>query len=116
MLQKAKKVTPSSCRQADRFFTQMGIISNVSSNIDLLSEHIDKGDLIAILFHIGQWLHEGRTDYYIGLTNDEYGILSKHIPCQYGRLTIGCFDKIIQSPEAWEGSRGCINLNVKKNT
>ena len=69
-----------------------------------------------MLFHIGQSLYGGGTNYYTGLTSDEYGTLAKYIPCQHGRHTIGCFDKIIQSDEAWEGSRGCINFNLIKSS
>ena len=38
-------------------------------------------------------------NYYTGLTRDGYGILIKHTPYQHGRLTIGCFDRIIHSGE-----------------
>ena len=46
-------------------------------------------------------MYDGGTDYYTGLTSNEYGTLTKHIPWQHGRLTIECFDKIIQSGGAW---------------
>lgn len=114
MLQKAKKVIPLSCRIGDTFFTHMAVIGNLSTNGDLVSKHIDKDDFITVLFHVGQPLYGGGTSYYTGLTSEEFGTLAKHIPCQHGRLTIGCFDKIVHSGEVWEGSRGCINFNVKK--
>ena len=63
---------------------------------------------------VSQPLYGGGTNYYTGLPSDEYGTLTKHIPYQHGYLTIGCFDKIILSGEAWEGSRGYINFNLKK--
>ena len=69
--------------------------------------------MILSLYYFCQPLHGGGTDYYTGLTSDEYGTLAKHIPYQHGRLTIGYFDKFIHSGEAWEGSRGCINFNLK---
>ena len=59
-------------------------------------------------------MHGGGTDYHTGLTGDEYGTLAKHTPYQHEHLTVGCFDKIVHSGEAWEGSRGCINFDVKK--
>ena len=114
MIQKAKKVIPSSCQIGDTFFTHMAVKGNLSTNGDLVSKHIDKDNFITVLFHIGQPLYSGGTNYYTGLNSDEYGTLAKHIPYQHGRLTIGCFDKIIHSGEAWEGSRGCINLNEKR--
>ena len=92
----------------------MAVIGNLSTICDLMSKYIDKDDFITVLFHIDQPLYGGRTNYCTGLTSDEYGPLTKHIPCQHGRLTIGCFDKIIHSGEAWEGSRGCINSYLKK--
>ena len=79
-----------------------------------MSKYIDKDDFITVLFHIGQPLYRSRTNHYTGLTSDEYETLTKHIPCQHGRLTIRYFDKIIHSGEAWEGSCGCINFNLKK--
>ena len=68
-----------------------------------------------MLFHIGQLLHGGGTNYYTGLTSNEYGTITEHIQCQHRRLIIGCFDKIIHSGKAWEGSRRCVNFNLKKN-
>ena len=93
----------------------MAVIGNLITNDSLVSKHIDKDDFIIVLFHIGQPLYGGRTIYYTVLTSDEYEILTNHIPCHHGRLTIGCFDKMIHSDEAWEGSHGCINFNLKKN-
>ena len=114
MIQKAKEVIPSSCQIGETFFTHMPLIGNLSTNGDLVSKHVDKDDFITVLFHLGEPLHGGGTDYYTGLTRDEYGFLAKHIPCEHGRLTIGCFDKIIHRGEPWEGSPGCFNLNLKK--
>ena len=77
-------------------------------------KYIDRDDFITVLFHIGKPLHGGGSNYYTGLNSDEHGTLTKNIPCRHGRLTIGCFDEIIHSGEAWDGSRGCINFNLKK--
>ena len=81
-MQKAKKVIPSSCQIRDTFFTHMAVIGNLSTNRDLMSKHIDRDDFITVLFYIGQPLRGGRTDYYTGLTSDEYCTLARHIPCQ----------------------------------
>ena len=102
MIQKAKKVIPSSCQIGDTFFTHIGVIGNLSTDGDLVSKHIDRDDFIAMLFHIGQPMYGGRTNYYTGLKSDEYGTLRKHIPYQHGHLAIGCFDKMIHSGEAWK--------------
>ena len=93
----------------------MADIGNLSTNSDLVSKYIDKDEFITVLFHISQPLYRSRTNYYTALNSDEYGTSTKHIPCQHGRLTIECFDKIIHSGEAWEGSRGCINFNLNEN-
>ena len=92
----------------------MAVIGNLSTNDDLVLKHIDRDDFITVLFYIGQPLHGGGTNCYTGFTSDEYGTLAKYILCQHGCLTIGCFDKIIHSGEAWEGSCRCINFNLKK--
>ena len=114
LIQKAKKVIPLSCQIGNTCFAHMAVIVNLSANGNLVSKHIDKGDFITVLFQIGQPLYGGRTNYYTGLSSDEYGTLAKHIPRQHGHLTIGCFDKIVHSGEVWEGSCGCINFNLKK--
>ena len=87
----------------DTFFTHMAVIGNSSTNGDLVSRFIDNDEFITVLFHIEQPLYDGVTNYDTGLTSDEHGTLTEHIPCQHGRLTIGSFDKIIHSVEAWEG-------------
>ena len=95
MILKAKKVIPSSCQIGDTFFTHMALIGNFTTNGNLVSKHVDRDDFITVLFHIGEPLHSGGTNYYTGLTSDKYGTLAKYIPCKHGRLTIGCFNKII---------------------
>ena len=66
----------------------MAVIGNLSKNGNLVSNYIDRDDFIIVLFHIGQPLYGGRTNYYTGLTSDEYGTLIKHIPCEKQRLLI----------------------------
>ena len=115
MIQKAKKDTFKLLNRR-YVFTHMAVIGNLCTNGDLVcSRHNDRDDFITVLFHIGQPLYGGGTNYYTGLTSHEYGTLTKNIPCQLGRLTIGCFDKIAHSGEACEGSCGCINFNLKKS-
>ena len=50
----------------------MAVIGNLSTNDNLVSKHIDRDDFITELFHIGQPLYGGGTNYYTGLTSDEY--------------------------------------------
>ena len=41
LISKSKKVMPSSCQIADTFFTQMGIIGNLSENGDYASKYME---------------------------------------------------------------------------
>ena len=84
-------------------------------NVDLVSKHIDKGELITVLFHVGQPLRKGATYYYTSLISDAYRKKAKYIPNEHGRFTIRCFDNIIHNDKAWERSHGCINFNLKKS-
>ena len=54
------------------------------------------------------------TKYYSGLTSKDYGELQQQIQCEHGRISIGCFDKIVHSAETWEGNRDCVNFIPKK--
>ena len=56
-------------------------------NGDLVSKYIYRDDFISVLFHIGQPLYGVRTNYYTGLTSDEYRTLAKYIPCQHAMST-----------------------------
>ena len=51
----------------------MAVIGNLSTNGDVVSKHFDRDDFITVLFHIGQPLYVGATNYYTYLASDEYG-------------------------------------------
>ena len=70
MLQKAKKVIPSSYLKGNTFSTKMAVVGNLSTHGNLVSKHVDKDDFITVLFHIGKPLHGGGTNYYTNLTSD----------------------------------------------
>ena len=53
LINKSKKIIPSSCRIVDAFFTHMSIIGNLNENGDYVSNHTDKEDFVTVLFHIG---------------------------------------------------------------
>ena len=40
LINKSKKIIPSSCRIADTFFTQMGIIGNLNENGDYVEDFV----------------------------------------------------------------------------
>ena len=92
----------------------MGIIGNLNENGDYVSKHINEGNIVIALFHVGDPSNGSETEYYPGLTNKSFGYLAKETSCQYGQLTIGCFDKILHSGASWSGICGCINFNLKK--
>ena len=84
MINKSKKVIPFSCQIVDTFFTQMGIIGNLNENGDCVSKHMDKEDLVTVLFHIGDPSNGGEAKYYTGLTSKSFGHLAKEISWKYG--------------------------------
>ena len=103
LINKSKKVIPSSCQIADTFFTHISIIGNLNKNGDYVSKHMDKDNFVTTLFHVGDPSNGGETKYFTGLTSKSFG-----------RSTIGNFDKILHCGESWSGICGCINFNLKK--
>ena len=92
----------------------MSIIGNLSENGAFASKHVDKGNLVTVLFHLGNLFVGGETKYQHDLTSHSFGNLAKEIPFENGQVTIGCFDKILHRGELWSGIRSCINFNLKK--
>ena len=79
-----------------------------------VSKHVDKEDHITVLFHLWFPTEGGETYYYSGLISKNFGELEQQNQCEYGRINIGRFDKIVHSAESREGNCGCINFNLKK--
>ena len=50
LINKSKKVIPSSCQNAHTFFTHMRVIGNLNENGDYVSKHIDKVGFVTALF------------------------------------------------------------------
>ena len=67
MINKSKKVIPSSYQIADTFFIQMGIICNLNENGDYVSKHMKKEDLVTVLFHVGDNSNGDEIKNYTGL-------------------------------------------------
>ena len=80
-----------------------------------IKEHVDSEDIITALFHIGEPKNGGNTLYYNGIKKENKGNLVQSIEFQHGRLQIGFFNEIVHGGDSWEGRRGGINLNLKKN-
>ena len=100
MINKAKKIIPSSCQIADTLITQISIIGNLNKNGDYVSKHVEKDDFITALLHVGDPSNGGETKYYTCLTNKSFGHLAKEISYEYGRLSVGCHDKILHCGES----------------
>ena len=52
LIQKAKKVMPSSCGIGDTFFTHMAVIVYLSTNGDLVSKHIERDTIRLEIYSI----------------------------------------------------------------
>ena len=101
LINKAKKVIPSSCRIVYSFYTQMSIIGNLNENGDYLCKHMDKEDLVSALLYVGDPSNGGKPKYYAGLTSKSFGHLAKETLYEHGQLTIGWFGKILHCGESW---------------
>ena len=78
------------------------------------SKHVNKEDYVTVLFHLGFSTKGAKINYYFNLTSKNFGELEQQIQCEHGRITIECYDEIVQRAESWEGNCGCINFNLKK--
>ena len=113
---KAKEVIPNNCRISGTFFSHMTFLGPLSNNQKRsISCHKDEEDVITALFHVGKPTQGGNTNFYSGDSKKTVGHLTKSIPFQHGRLQIGFFDDVVHSADEWEGNRGGINFNLKKN-
>ena len=74
MINKLKKVIPTSCRIAISF-SLICIIGYLNENGDYVSKHMDKEDFVTTLFHVGDPSNVGETKYYAGLTSKSFGHL-----------------------------------------
>ena len=111
----AKKVIPRECRISDTFFNHMTLLGNLKDNEGSIHPHVDSEDVITALFHVGSPSVGGNTLYYDGTSKNSKGNIVHSIYFEHGRLQIGFYDKIVHSAEPWEGVRGGINLNLKRN-
>ena len=84
----------------------MGIIGNLNENSDYVSKHVDKGNLVTALLHVGNSFKGSGIKYYTGVTRESIHNLAKEIPYVRGQLNIGCFEKILHSEELQSSIQG----------
>ena len=113
LLTLAKQVIPEECRISGSFFNHMTLLGNLSGSS--ISPHKDEEDVITALFHVGKPKSGGETLYYAGKNKKQPGKVVHTISFQHGRLQIGFFDDTVHAAAPWEGVRGGINFNLKKN-
>ena len=112
----AKKVIPAECRISGSFFNHMTLLGNLSGEAkSSISPHKDEEDIVTALFHVGKPKSGGETLYYSGENKKKAGKVVHSIEFQHGRLQIGFFDDTVHAAAPWEGVRGGINFNLKKN-
>jgi len=112
----AKEMIPSNCRISNTFFNHMTFLGNLNDqSTSMIDMHKDEADVITALFHLGEPKCGGNTNYYSGSTKDDPGKLVYSTKFRHGRLQIGFFDNVLHSGDKWEGYRGGINFNLKKN-
>ena len=76
--------------------------------------HVDEGDIINAIFHLGKLSSGGPTLYFEMI--EKTGILrEKHkIPFQHGRVQIGFYSQIYHCAKSFDGIHFTLNFNVKK--
>lgn len=112
----AKKMIPHNCRISGTFFNHMTFLGNLNRDCtSMIDVHKDDEDIITALFHLGKPKSGGNTNFYSGDSKEDPGKLIYTTEFQHGRLQIGFFDNVLHSASGWEGYRGGINLNLKKN-
>ena len=116
LLTLAKQVIPEECRISGSFFNHMTLLGNLSGDANCsISPHKDEEDVITALFHVGKPRAGGETLYYAGRNKKNPGKVVHSVEFQHGRLQIGFFDDTVHAAAPWQGLRGGINLNLKKN-
>lgn len=116
LLTLSKKVIPNDCRICGSCFNHMTLLGKCSFEKGAsISPHRDEEDIITALFHLGKPTSGGATIYYSGVDKKDPGKLIHTVPFEHGRLQIGFYNETVHAAGDWEGIRGGINLNLKRN-
>lgn len=112
----SKKVIPMECRICGSCFNHMTMLGNLKYEVNSeIKAHIDEEDIVTALFHIGEPKSGGSTLYFDGVSSKNKGKIQHVVPFQHGRLQVGFFNETVHAAGEWEGIRGGINLNLKRN-
>ena len=126
-IEDSKGKIPKDLRLGDTFFKHMTVLGkmemkqmatkNSTNRDDLIAlnvnPHMDKGDIVTALFHVGNVSKGGKTIYYNGKNAKNKGDIIFSQPFQHGNLTVGFYSSVLHAVESWEGQRGSFVLNLK---
>ena len=85
-----KSIVPDCLRMCSTFFAQMFVVGQAGNSEGEIPLHLDSGDYINVLVHLGdQSVEGGETIYHNGLSKKDTGkmVLSHHF--KHGRVQIG---------------------------
>ena len=111
-LEEIKTIVPSCLRIANTIFTQLTITT--SNGKDNMETHVDDGDIICSVVHLGNVKKGGSTMYFDLLIKSDNMKETCSIIFEHGRIQIVFFDKVYHCVESFEGQRFSLNFNVKR--
>ena len=111
-LKEVKSIVPNCLRISNTFFTQLSITT--SDGEEDMEIHVDEGDIINAVFHLGIVKSGGSTLYFKTDGKKEKMSMRHDIPFEHGRVQIGLFNKVYHCAQSFEGIRFALNFNVKK--
>ena len=112
-LKEIKSIVPESLRIAKTIFTQLTITTSTGKKN--MEAHIDDGDIICAVLHLGDVTNGGSTLYFKGSECAEIRKETYSVNFEHGRIQIGFFDKVYHCALSFEGFRYALNFNSKKN-
>ena len=111
-LKEVKSIVPKCLRLSNTCFTQLSITT--SDGEEDMEIHIDEGDIINAVFHLGIVKSGGSTLYFTTNRKEQKMLMRHDIPFEHGRVQIGLFNKIYHCAQSFQGIRFALNFNVKK--
>ena len=112
-LKEIKSIVPECLRIASTIFTQLTITT--SNGKTDMETHVDDGDIICSVLHLGDVSNGGSTIYFDPVKNSENMKETCRISFEHGRIQIGFFDKVYHCVESFEGIRYSLNFNSKRS-
>ena len=112
-----KRIVPACLRICNTFFTQMVVVGPEGNKEGEIPLHLDSGDYINVLVHIGDSSVEGgEIGYHDGMTKKDKGKMVLSHRFKHGRVQVGySFDRVYHGCNPWRGGhRGVMNFSLKK--